>query len=269
VERISNFCSKRLLGCFALAIFAWLSVFAYTGSKPGLISAPVRGNNSQLIGEAEFTFVRIVYTGLGPSGYYKSWYTDWPKSDQHFIIGLRRLTGIRIADEGKTISLTDPDLFRYPFIYSVECGHWDLSDDEVAGLREYLRRGGFLFCDDFWGSWEWKNFEQNIMRVLPGAKIIDLPLSHPVFHSYYNIDRIIQVPNVQNALYSATTYEQDGFVPYCRGILDEHDRLIVIINWNTDLGDAWEWADLPGFPTKYSTYAFKIGINAIVYAMSH
>jgi hypothetical protein len=106
-------------------------------------------------------------------------------------------------------------------------------------------------------------------RVLPGARIIELPLEHPVFHSYYDINQIIQVPNVGNALNSSQTSEQDGIVPHCRGILDEHGRLMVIVNWNTDLGDAWEWADLPGFPAKYSTYAYKIGINAIVYAMSH
>jgi hypothetical protein len=262
-SNIKDFISRRLLSCFALAILGWLGVFARSESAPGLLSA------ARKPGEPEFTFVRIVYTGLGPLGYYKSWYTDWPKSDRQFIIGLRRLTDIRVADEGKTLPLTDPGLYRYPFIYSVECGHWNLSDEEATGLREYLQRGGFLFCDDFWGSWEWKNFEQNIMRVLPGAKIIDLPLSHQVFHSYYDINQLVQTPNVQNALYSNTTYEQDGVVPYCRGILDNNGRLMVIINWNTDLGDAWEWADLPGFPAKYSTYAYKIGINAIVYAMSH
>ena len=224
---------------------------------------------SQMSGDPEFTFVRIVYTGLGPWGYYKAWYTDWPKSDRQFILGVRRLTNIRVAEQGKTIALTDPEIFRYPFVYSVECGHWNLTDAEVAGLREYLIRGGFLFCDDFWGSWEWANFQRNMTRVLPGAQIADLPLSHPVFHSYYDISQLIQIPNVGNAIYSSQTYEQDGFVPHCRGIVNEQGRLVVIINWNTDLGDAWEWADLPGFPAKFSTYAYKIGINAIVYAMSH
>jgi hypothetical protein len=136
-------------------------------------------------------------------------------------------------------------------------------------LREYLKRGGFLFCDDFWGSWEWANFQQNMSRVLPDREILELPMSHPVFHSYYDISQLVQVPNVGNAIYSNQTYERDGFVPHCRGIFNEDGRLIVLINWNTDLGDAWEWADLPGFPAKFSTYAYKIGINAIVYAMSH
>jgi hypothetical protein len=106
-------------------------------------------------------------------------------------------------------------------------------------------------------------------RVLPGSAIGEIPASHPVFHSYYDIHQVIQTPNVGNAVSSEHTYEQDGYVPHCRGIFDEAGRLLVIVNWNTDLGDAWEWADLPGYPAKYSTYAYQIGINAIVYAMSH
>jgi hypothetical protein len=217
----------------------------------------------------EFTFVRIVYNGLGQWGYYKNWYTDWPKADRQFVMGLKRLTNIKVADETKTVSLTDEELFYYPFVYAVEVGHWDLTEPEVKSMREYLQRGGFLFCDDFWGSWEWENFQQNIQKVLPGSKIVEIPPDHPVFHSYYDIPQILQTPNVGNALYRNITHEGDGFVPHCRGIFDDHGRLMVIINWNTDLGDAWEWADLPGYPAKYSTYAYQMGINAIVYAMSH
>jgi hypothetical protein len=211
----------------------------------------------------------MIYTGLGPWRFSNSWTTDWPKSDRQFILGVQRLTNIRIAQEGKVVDLTDPDLFQYPFLYSVECGHWNLTDSEIAGLREYLKRGGFLFCDDFWGTYEWEVFRQNIFRVLPDAQISELPLSHPVFHSYYDIGELVQIPNVGLAISSTRTYEQDGYVPHCRGIFDEKDRLMVIINWNTDLGDAWEWADLPEFPARFSTYAYKVGINAIVYAMSH
>lgn len=219
--------------------------------------------------EPEFTFVRAVYTSLRPWGYYKGWYTDWPKADRQFLLGLERLTNIKIAREGKTISLIDPELFRYPFLYAVEVGQWDLSDEEVSSLGEYLRRGGFLFCDDFWGSAEWANFERNMRRVLPECRIEELPREHPLFHSFYDINEIIQTPNVGIAVEGRPTYEQDGFVPHCRGISDESGRLMVVINWNTDLGDAWEWADLPGYPARYSTYAYQVGINAIVYAMSH
>jgi uncharacterized protein DUF4159 len=252
-----------------MAIFGWIAALAQSDSTPGFLRKPQQNAVTFQSGEPEFTFVRVVYNGLGPWGYYKAWYTDWPKADRQFIIGINRLTNINVAEQGKAIPLTDREIFSYPFIYSVECGHWDLSDEEIANLREYLQRGGFLFCDDFWGSREWANFENNIRRVLPESKIVDIPLDHPVFHSYYDIEQLIQTPNVGQALYSDHTYEQDGFIPHCRGIFDREGRLMVIINWNTDLGDAWEWADLPGYPAKYSTYAYKVGINAIVYAMSH
>jgi hypothetical protein len=266
-KKLSN--GHRILLYILLACAGWMGAFAQSEATPEFLTTPARTLMSGQSIDPEFAFVRMVYTGLGPWNYYKAWYTDWPKADRQFILGVRRLTNIRIAEQEKTMELTDPEIFHYPFIYSVECGHWNFTDAEAAGLREYLKRGGFLFCDDFWGAKEWMNFQQNMSRVLPGAEISELPSSHPVFHSYYDIDRVIQVPNVGNALYEDRTYEQDGLVPHCRGIQNERGRLIVIINWNTDLGDGWEWADLPGYPAKYSTYAYKIGINAIVYAMSH
>ncbi len=259
---------RRALVCTCICIFGWIGALAQVDSTPGFLrkTLPAYANADS---ESEFTFVRIVYNGLGGWGYYKAWYTDWPKADRQFILGIQRLTNIKTADQGRTIPLTDPEIFHYPFIYSVEVGHWDLTDAETAALREYLQRGGFLFCDDFWGSWEWDNFYRNIQRVLPGCQIVDIPLSSPVFHCYYDISKIIQTPNVGNALYKNITYEQDGYVPHCRGIFDDNGRLMVMINWNTDLGDAWEWADLPGYPAKYSTYAYQIGINAIIYSMTH
>lgn len=251
-----------------MAIFGWIAALAQSDGTPGFLRKS-RESPALETSEPEFTFVRVVYNGLGPINYYKSWYTDWPKADRQFILGIIRLTNIRVAEQGKAVALTDPEIFQYPFVYSVECGHWDLTDDEVRGLREYLQRGGFLFCDDFWGTREWQNFQDNIQRVLPGSKIVEIPLDHQIFHSYYDINRLVQTPNVGQALYSTETYEQDGYVVHCRGIFDEKGRLMVVINWNTDLGDAWEWADLPGYPAKYSTYAYQIGINAIIYAMSH
>jgi len=217
-------------------------------------------------GDYEFIFARMVYTGGSSHG---NWTTDWPKSDRQFILGIKRLTNIRVADEGVAISLTNPDLFKYPFLYSVECGSWNLTDDEIIGLREYLKRGGLLFCDDFWGTYEWENFQMNLLRVLPEARIEEIPLSHKIFHCYYDVEELVQIPNIMQALSSSVTYEADGYIPHFRGIFDDQERLMVLINWNTDLGDAWEWADLPEFPTRFSTHAYQLGINAIIYAMSH
>ena len=159
-------------------------------------------------------------------------------------------------------------------IYAVEVGHMDLTPDEVRGLRDYLNAGGLLVVDDFWGTREWDQFEHNMRLVLPGRPIVDVPPGHPLFSTFYDISEIKQVPNVGNArrityFGEGSTSEQDGYVPHVRGILDDRGELMVLINWNTDLGDAWEWAEDPRYPLEYSTYAYEVGSNMIVYGMSH
>jgi len=143
-----------------------------------------------------------------------------------------------------------------------------LSQEEADILREYLQRGGFFVVDDFHGTYEWENFETQIRKVLPSCKIEEIPISHPVFHCFFDIEALIQVPGAQ-MLYSGVTYEKDGYDPHFRGIFDETGRLIVMINFNSDLGDAWEWADVPYYPEKYSSAAYRLGINYIIYSMTH
>ena len=229
-------------------------------------------------GTHEFYWTRAMYTsaGRGWRGYGgRSWSTDYPKADYQFLVGLKRLLRIDAYDGINPVSLADPNLRHYPVVYAVEVGHMALSRAEIRGLRDYLDHGGFLICDDFWGTWEWGVFQQNMAEVLPGRPIVEIPLDHPLFSSYYQIDSIVQVPNVRNAEAMARgwpgahTSEQDGYVPHVRGIFDDHDRLMVVINWNTDLGDAWEWAEDPMYPLVYSTYAWKLAANLIVYGLSH
>jgi hypothetical protein len=144
-----------------------------------------------------------------------------------------------------------------------------LTDSEVVGLRNYLLAGGMLVVDDFWGSAEWETFEGQMRRVLPDRPLMDVPLDHALFHTYYDIEEIVQVPNSGQAAAGGQTWESDGVEPAVRGIFDDDGRLMVVANWNTDLGDAWEWAESPRYPLKYSTYAIQIGVNTIVYALSH
>ena len=213
-----------------------------------------------------FYFSRSMYTGRG---WFPSWTTDYPKADEQLLTVLRRLMPtLDLSPALHPIRLDDPDLRRYPFVYAVEVGHMDLTDAEVAALRAYLAAGGFLMVDDFWGTREWGVFEREIRRVLPDRAIIDLPISHPIFHTYYDITKVVQVPNVRNACSGGPTWEQDGYVPAVRGILDDSGRLMVLISWNSDLGDAWEWAEQACYPLAYSTYAFQLTVNTIVYAMS-
>lgn len=219
-------------------------------------------------GRHAFSFTRAIYSSYG-RWRRGSWQTDYPKADRQFLIGLRRLTNIDAYELDNAVRLDDPGLRRFPFLYALEVGAMSMTDAEVQGLRDYLLAGGFLVIDDFWGTYEWENFEAEIHRVFPQRPIVEVPLEHPVFSTFYAIDEILQVPNVRNGMYGGPTWERDGYVPRCRGIFDDDGRLMVVINWNTDLGDAWEWAENPYYPLKYSTYAYQMGINFIIYAMSH
>jgi hypothetical protein len=221
----------------------------------------------------EFYFTRGIYSGefddYDEGG---RWAIDYPKADHQFLIALKRLSLVDAYESDNAIELTDPRLRRFPLLYAVEVGSMSLSDAEVLALRNYLLAGGFLVIDDFWGSWAWDQFLTQMQRVFPGRAIVDVPLDHPVFHAFYDIDRVTQVPNVRQGWGAASggpTHEYDGIVPRVRGVFDDDGRLMVLINWNTDLGDAWEWADDPNYPLKFSTYAFEIGINFVIYAMTH
>ena len=217
----------------------------------------------------EFYFSRAAYGTRFSGRRLPAWTTDYPKADRQFLVGLRRLTNIDAYEAEHPIRLDDPELRRYPFLYAVEVGYMEMNHAEVAGLRDYLLAGGFLFVDDFWGTREWRSFELQMMQVLPEYGIVDLSADHPLFSSFYTIDELIQVPNVQLGAMGGRTWEKDGYQPHYRGIFDEHGRLLVLISWNTDLGDAWEWAEQPYYPLRFSTFAYELGVNAIIYGMSH
>ena len=235
----------------------------YIGDRDFVLS---RGN-----GLHEFYFTRAIYSsyrGYGRRGR-GDWATDWPKADVQFMWGLKRITNIDAYDFDNPVALDDPDLRRYPFLYMLEVGDMQLTPPEVEGLRDYLMAGGFLFVDDFWGTYQWQNFEWEIHKVLPGYEIVELSLDHPLFSNFYVIEEILQVPNRGNGRAGYGTWEQDGYVPHVRAIFDADGHLLVLINWNTDLGDAWEWAEDPWYPLIYSNFAYQMGVNAIIYAMSH
>lgn len=252
-----------------VAVAAWLafapgSTFAAEDEAP-LVSRPG--------GAHEFYFTRGIYTGDNDDYFAgRRWAIDYPKADRQFLTAVRRLTSIDAYELENAVSLDDPQLRQFPFLYILEVGTMSLTDEELKGLQDYLAAGGFLVVDDFWGTWAWQRFESEMRRVLPDRSFVDVPLDHPVFNVFYNIPAIIQVPNVrqgQLSVYGGPTHEYDGYVPRVRGIFDDDGRLMVLVNWNTDLGDAWEWADDPYYPLKFSTYAYEIGINFIIYATTH
>lgn len=216
----------------------------------------------------QFVFARLVYNGVEPY-YIKNWYTDWPKADRQLIAGIQRLSNLDIADQERVVALNDPRLFEYPFLYTSEPGQIVLTEADARILREYLDRGGLWVVDDFWGSFEWGNFTRQVKKVLPGEEIRDIPRDHPIFHCFYDIDRIVQVPSL-DYVYTGVVVEQDGFEPYLKGIWDsDTGRLLVVINHNTDLGDAYEHADHPQYPHRFSGFAYRMAMNFIIYALTN
>jgi hypothetical protein len=213
-----------------------------------------------------FYFTRAMYGGYG---WRQAWATDFPKADLQFLTVLQRLLPtLDVYGLEHPVGFADPELRKFPYVYAVEVANMQLDTAEVRGLRDYLLAGGFLFVDDFWGTREWEAFEYQLRRVFPDRAIVDLPLDHPIFNTYYEIDQIVQVPMYRNACSGGPTWERDGYVPAVRAVLDDAGRVMVLISWNSDLGDAWEWAELSCYPLEYSTYAFQLAVNTIVYAMS-
>ena len=271
---------RGFLAKHTLALAAGLAALGTVAVAQGVLRDTPRSRENAARGAAarsdtsaapphSFYFSRAQYTDGGRRRWGSSWETDYPKADRQFLTVLKRLTNLDAFAEEHAMRLDDPAMRRFPFLYAVEVGRMALTDAEVKGLREYLLAGGFLVVDDFWGTYEWQNFEEQIRRVLPEYPIVEIPRDHPIFSAFYQIDEIIQVPNVYQGSNGSRTHERDGYVAHCRGIFDDKGRLLVVINWNTDLGDAWEWAEQPQYPLKFSTYAYRMGANFIVYAMSH
>ena len=218
----------------------------------------------------EFEFVRLAYSGnrYARSNRGQAWRTDWPDAEHHFLRGVNRLTAVDAADEGLVMIPLDADIFDYPWIYAVEVGYWHLNDQEAARMRDYLLRGGFLVVDDFHGSFEWAMFKASMDRVFPDRPIVDIAEGDEAFHVLYDLDQRIQIPS-RMFIYSGQTWERDGVTPHWRGICDDQGRLMVAINHNMDIGDAWEHADWPDYPENMTALAYRFGINYLIYAMTH
>ena len=219
---------------------------------------------------AEFAFTRIIFkSGIstlpGPGN--TAW-RDWPEADAHLIRGIMRLTAVDIEDSSRAILLTDEQLFDRPWIYALEVGTWLLTQNEADNLREYLLRGGFLVVDDFHGSVQWNGFMRSMQMVFPDRPIVDVTEEHSIMNMHFDVDMTKPIPGIM-ALRYGVTWEHDGYVPSWRGIYDDDGRLMVIINWNVDLGDAWEMADEPWYPEKYTALAYRFGVNYVLYALTH
>jgi hypothetical protein len=225
---------------------------------------------------AEWVFGRLMFPSIrvfrgAPDWRHgqSDWTIDYPRSDRHLVNLVRRLTRVHARSVEQPVNLEDgDDVFNWPWIYGVEVGHWDLSDQQVAKFREYLLRGGFFMCDDFHGTREWSIFAASMSRIFPDRPIVDIPEDDPVLQTVFNLKERYQIPGAQ-FLFTGRVYEQDGVEARWRGIYDDKGRLMVAICHNMDLGDSWEHADDPGYPERYSALGIRIAVNYVVYAMTH
>jgi hypothetical protein len=209
-----------------------------------------------------------VYSGYGGYGYGGSWSRDYPKADRQFLMALKRLTRIEARPTEQVVDLDSDDIFNYPWVYAVQVANWTFTDAEAKRLHDYLLKGGFLMVDDFHGTADWDRFMAGMRMVFPDRPVEDLKDQDEIFHGLYDIGARFQVPGEQY-VWSGRTYEKDGYVPKWRAIRDDQGRVMVAICHNMHLGDAWEWADDPRYPEPFASMAFRVGLDYIMYGMTH
>lgn len=232
-------------------------------------AAASQGSHDPRVGkrpDAEFQIARVIYRTNARAGSHgivqPMWAVDYPLAEQHFLTALKRYTRIDVADDSRHLDLNDERLFQYPFLFLQQPGYWFPDDTEVEHLREYLLRGGFLFLDDFHGR-DWSTFEDAITRVFPDRPLEDVPKEDAIMQIFFNIDERTQVPGDRH-LYRG----MEGPAAW-KGIYDDHHRLMVIANYNQDTGDAWEHADDPNYPLPMTAFAYQMGTNYVLYALTH
>ena len=195
---------------------------------------------------------------------YSGWAYDYPAMERNLAQVLRDITMVRPnLEAADVLDLDDPQLFRYPLAYLSEPGYWFPDAAEAEGLRAYLQKGGFLIVDDFHFAEEWRVFEAAMLKVLPGARIDRLDVSHPVFNSFFSIQSL-DVP------YPGRLGES-GLIGEFYGIHEENDpksRLMVIINYNMDIGDYMEHSGRGFYAVDPTNEAFKFGVNYFIYGLT-
>jgi hypothetical protein len=227
-----------------------------------------RPNPLPLQPEAEFHFARLYYDSGGRAGRSRGgnmWSIDYPYAEEHFLPALERFTRLEVAEGSAHLQLLNDELYDYPwlFIQQLAQGRWNPSDLEAGRLREYLLRGGFLVVDDIHGEGEWDWFVGAISRVLPGRPIIDIAEDDLLLSIVFDVDERTQIPGERHL-----GGRMEG-PPHWRAIYDDDGRMIVAINHNIDMGDAWEHADDAHYPVEMTALAYRFGVNYVIYAMTH
>ena len=217
--------------------------------------------------DGRFTYARVKFSlgGGDFGGRFRDikWGHDYPDADQNFPLIVKEITSAAVRTDGSVIvALDDPELMKYPFVYLCEVGFWLPSDAEAAGLRNYLLKGGFLLIDDFAGQHMY-NFEAQLRKVLPEARLIPMTADHPIWDSFYRI-------NAMEYFGAAGTF--NGLDAQFFGVFEDNDpkkRLMAIVNYNFDVSEFWEYSSQGMFPIDLTNEAYKLGVNYLMYALSH
>ena len=235
-----------------------------------------RGPKSDLP-EAEFHLARVMYRtrgGAGSHGIIQPWWAvDYPYAEMHFLPALRRLTNMSVAEDSRHLELMDERLFDYPFLLMQQPGqgYWRPSKEEAERLREYFLRGGFMIVDDIHTEYEWDVFASAMQRVFPDRAFIEIPDGDPVMTVFYDLTDRIQIPGVRHLRRGRggrIVAQMEG-PPSWRGLYDDRGRLLIAVNLNADMGDAWEHADDPIYPAEMTGHAYRLGVNYVIYAITH
>jgi hypothetical protein len=270
------------LACVGLALTFFTALHAY--QKPWKEYPAVEYNNFPLPPDwnipGEWVFARIMFPGGPLDGYYPRfqgdyrqglslWTQDYPRADRHLARAMRRLTRIDTRSVEQVTNLDDDDVFNWPWIYAVQVGEWGLTEKQGAKLRDYLQRGGFFMADDVHGDAEWGEFAKRIHFAFPERNIVELEDDDAYFHTVYDLDDRPQVPGAAHLGEGCKNCRDGGRGAHWRAIKDDKGRIMVAVSHNSDLGDAWEFADSPYYPEKQSSLAIRIAVNDVVYAMTH
>jgi hypothetical protein len=221
----------------------------------------------------EWVFTRFHYDSAFGSDYggfrgFRRWAADYPKSDRQLVMGVHRLTRIATQPIEHVVNADDEDVFDWPWIFVEDWGQGTISASTAKRMRDYLDRGGFLVLDDTHGDFEWNTEMEAVRKIIPDAQVEELPNNDEIFHVLYDLDERFQIPGTRY-LWGGRQYTADSAVPHWRAIRDKTGRINIAIWHNSDVGDAWEWADSPQYPEKDISLAYRLAINYIIYAMTH
>lgn len=255
-----------------LALVAVVTALAATAVAQGGF-VPAGSTDRDRLAGLQWTFARIRYSSFAEGGRRGVWEDPWaidgPAAEQNLSRRLRSVTAIEVG-EPVVLTLQDEALWEHPWIYMVEPSNLRLQDAEVPILREFLLRGGTLTFDDFHGPYEWDVAARQMARVFPERPIVELAPPHPIYSAFYTLPAYPQVPGL-GSFFNGRTWEKGGFTARLRAILDDSGRPMVLFNWNTDMGDGWEWSNAQEYPgyLQWTAVAYQMMINEIVYTLTH